>query len=168
MRPRGAWILSKNTLFIIILLTIVWIILNERLTILTAVAGIVISVCCVGFCNWLLPFPELKTIKLFRLALYPFYLIGQMYLAAFNSIEMILKGADVVVIDIKTKISNHFLQTILANSITLTPCSISLDLKDDTITVIWLKGKTKASKDSKNEAEPIKDKLEKMLLKAEG
>jgi len=160
--------LNKNSLYAILLLTVIWVILRESITIPEAAAGIVISTCCVFFCRRLLPFSNFETINLLKLAVYPFYLIGQVYLAGFNAIKLILTDADADIIKVKTQISNSLLRTILANSITLIPGSISLELQDETITVLWLKGKSKDSRHALSEGEAIKGKLEKILLKAEG
>ena len=67
----------------------------------------------------------------------------------------------------QAKISNSFLQTILANSITIVPGSISLDLKGDTITVLRFIEKTNVPKDPEIAGEMLKGKLEKTLLKME-
>ena len=55
-------------------------------------------------------------------------------------IKMIIKGkvrADVL--QTKTELTNDTLRVILAESITLTPGSVMLDLTEDVITVLWLK-----------------------------
>jgi len=89
------------------------------------------------------------------------------YLSGFNAIKLIITGADAGTIEVKTQLSSGFLRTLLANSITLTPGTVSLDLNNDTITVLLLTGKTNAGKDTEDTAASIKGTLEKMLLKVQ-
>lgn len=160
--------MDKNTILIIMGLTVMWIILLEGFTVVNLALGIIISAGCIYICHRLLPLPKMiKNINLFRFILYPFYLTGQVYLAAFNAMKLIFTGANVSVIQIRTQISNSFLRTILANSITLTPGSVSLELNDTIITILWLKKKTENHQDAEKAGELIKQKLEKMLIKAE-
>ena len=159
--------MNRNTVYTILLLTIIWVILCESITIFSVLTGIGISACCVYFYYHFLPFPKISGINFFRLALYPFYLLGQVYLSAFNAIKLILTGANVSTIEVKTQISNALLRTLLANSITLTPCTVSLELNDDTITVLLLSGKVNGRQDTENAVASIKNTLEKMLLKAQ-
>ena len=99
--------------------------------------------------------------------MYPFYLIGQIYLAGFSAIKLILSQPKVDIVQVKTSVTNEFLKVILANSITLIPGTVSLDLKDETITVLWLREKTSGPEDLDNAGELIKGDLEKMLLKTQ-
>jgi multisubunit Na+/H+ antiporter MnhE subunit len=89
------------------------------------------------------------------------------YLGGFIVIKQILTHADVDIVRIKTKVSNKFLQTVLSNSITLIPGSTSLDMTDNTITVLRFKDKIDDSPDSEKAGEALKGNLEKILLKAE-
>ena len=158
---------SKNNLYTIIILSIAWVLLSENISIPIAVTGIIISICCVFFSFRFLPVSRTADINLFRLFIYLFYLMGQVYLSAFKAIKLIFKGAEVNVVEVKTQISKNFLRTIIAISITLTPGSISLDLKDDIITVLLLSEKKYDLQDKENAAMSIKKTLEKNLLKAE-
>ena len=159
--------MNRNTLYSIIGLTVIWVILFESFTIPVIATGLVFSTGCVFIGNRLLPLPKIANIKYSGLIIYLFYLIAQVYLSAFNTVKLVLTGLDVDIIKVKTKISNSFLRIILANSITLTPGSVSLELEDDTITLLWLKGKKETREDAGKKGELIKDKLERILLKME-
>ena len=82
-------------------------------------------------------------------------------------IQLILTEADADIIEVKTSLKNVFLRTLLANSITIIPGAISLELKDDTITVLWLKRREDDSRHARKTIESLKCKLERILLKAE-
>ena len=160
--------MGRNTVLIVIGLSLIWLILLEGFTILNLALGIVISAVSVYICHVLIPLPKIAgNINLFRFALYPFYLVGQVYVSALNAVKLVFTGADVDIIEVQTRITNPFLRTILANSITLTPGSVSLELKDDLITQLWLKGKKESHQDAEKAAELIKRKLEKKLIVCE-
>ena len=151
----------------IILLTAVWIILREDLTVITAIIGLVLSVCCVLLSRRLIPLAQTDPVKPLRLLAYVFYLLGQIYIGGIMSIMIVLFGAHVEIVEIKTKLRNRLLRTILVNSITLVPGSVTLDLHEDTITVLWLTKKTVSQAEIDNADELLKGKLERMLLKAQ-
>jgi multicomponent Na+:H+ antiporter subunit E len=153
-------------IFAVILLAGTWVILSEDISVITIISGIVIGILCIYISNKLLPAQKIKNIKVFRLIIYIFYLFIQIYLSAFKVLKLIFTGARVDIVYVKTKIKNSFLQTMLANSITLPPGTISLDLKDSTITVLRLTNE-KDDQDEEIAGEVIKGKFEKMLLKME-
>ena len=159
--------MNKNSIYLITLLTIVWIVLCEELSVPAVATGIVISAGCVYFCRKYLPLTTITGVKFLELGIYPFYLIGQIYLAGFDAIKLIIKGAKVDVVKVNTKITNEFLRVILANSITLTPGTVSLELNGETITILWLRDKASGSRDMNNAGELIKGKLERKLLKTQ-
>ena len=145
----------------------IWIILRESFSIITVVSGLFVGACCVLFSRRAIPLYKTESIKPLRLMLYLFYLIGQIYIGGISAIKIILFGAHVEIVKIQTHIRNKVLRTILVNSITLVPGSVSLDLSEDVITVLWLKRKTSGAPDIDNADEILKDKLEGMLLKAQ-
>ena len=156
--------MNKNSIYLIILLTIVWVVLCEELSVPVVATGILISAGCAYFCRKYLPLRVITGVNFLKLGMYPFYLIGQIYLAGFDAIKLIIKGAKVDVVEVKTEITNDFLRVILANSITLTPGTVSLDLNGETITILWLRDKASGSQDMVNAGELIKGKLERKLL----
>jgi len=142
-------------------------ILRESFSIVTAAVGVAVSTGCVLFSRKFLPLSETPKINPFRFVMYVLFLIGQVYVAGFSAIKIILTGAHVEIARVKTKVSSLFLRTVLVNSITLVPGSVSLDLKDDEITVLWLTEKTAKSAQTKSADEVILGKLERMLLKVQ-
>jgi len=157
----------KSIIWAAMLLTVVWMVLVEKFTLPLLAAGVVISAGSLYIYHRFLPLPGITDINLLRLALYPFYLIVELYVSAFGVIKLIIAGAAVDVIEVKTGISNRFLQTMLANSITLTPGTISLELRDGRIRVLLLKRKTESHEEAQKTGEATIHKLEKLLLKAQ-
>jgi multicomponent Na+:H+ antiporter subunit E len=151
---------------VILLLTGVWVILVENLTAQTVVTGLVISAACILFYQRFVPLPRMATIKPVRLMVYLLFLLTQVYIAGLMVIKIIFTGPQVEIVEIKTRLTDKLLRTVLVNSITLVPGSISLDLEEDKITVLWLKNKTKM-KGYDDPGEFLKGKLERVLIKAQ-
>jgi len=164
---HGAVVLRRSTIYTVLLLTVLFIILYESFNIPVVVAGIGLSILCVYICSRLIPLPKVKNLNYFRLFVYAFYLIGQAYLGAFTAIKLIITGANVQVAEVKTNITNNFLRTILGISITLTPCTILLELEGEMYTVLYIQDKKHDTMDPESQDEYIKGKLERMLIKAE-
>ena len=157
----------KNTVYGTIILTAVWIILREDYAVTTVVSGVLISLACIFLSRRLLPGGGALRVNYFRLSVYLLYLIGQVYIAGIATIKIILTGARAEIVEFNTIITDKFLRTVLVNSITLVPGSVSLDITDDKITVLWLMNK---KPNAGKKADPeyfIRNKLEKMLIKAQ-
>ena len=159
--------MKKNTLYLFVLLIFIWIVLREEFSFVSVAVGAVISAGCLFMCRKLIPMSDTMPIKPIRLLIYFFYLIGQIYAAAFSAIRLIITGAHTEVVQIKTRTRGMFFRTLLANSVTIVPGSITLDLEDDIITVLWLVEKVPDSWRTENADELILGKLERMLIKAE-
>ena len=160
-------LLNMNIIYAIILLTLVWVVLAESFSVFSFAVGIVISTFSVLIFRHFLPLKKNTGFRLFRFIAYIFFLFGNIYLSAIKTIMLIFKEADYDTITLKTQLSNHFLQTMLAASITLTPGTISLDLKDNTITILFLKEKLQSREEAHKSMEAARDKFEKLLLKTE-
>ena len=159
--------MNKNSVYVIVLLTLIWVILREDISVLSVITGIAISVLCVFFCSKFIPVPKSSNINILRLTLYLLFLLKEIYKAGFWAIKVILTGSRIEIMEMKTVIKNQFSRTALANSITIVPGSISLDLKDDTITVLWLAEKGWDRQQTKDAAGLIIGKMEKMLSKVQ-
>jgi len=161
-------VFSKNNIFTVTALVLVWVILREDISLASAIMGLVIGIGCVLFFNKFLSFDKMVNVSFKWLLLYIFYLIGQIYLAGFQVIRLIFVGAKVDVMHISTEITNKYLRVIIANSITLIPGSVVLDMSENEITLLWLRGlDTPDPEDIPDADDIIKGNLEKRLLKAQ-
>lgn len=156
----------KNNIYSVTALILVWIILRETFSLSTVIIGAVLSVACVYFYHKYLPLKRVRNVKFLKLIFYVFYLIGQIYIAGFYVIKLIVLGAKADVIELKTKVTNESLKVLLADSITLTPGSILLDLKDENITLLCLKEKND-TRDLEAMDDFLKGRLENQLLKVQ-
>ena len=148
-------------------LLVIWVLLREDASLFTILTGVIICFGCIIYSRFFLPLNPIKNVKFHMLIPYLLYLFGQIYISGFYVIKMILKGkARADIMDTKTLITNEALRVMLADSITLTPGSILLDLSEDVIKVVVL-----MSEDDpqipENVDEIVKGRLEVKLLEAQ-
>ena len=147
----------------VILFLIVWVIMYEKINLSTLIGGVLVGV-------FSLFFPEKYFIggsyyKLYPLNIlwsikYGFFLLLEIYKASFYTIKMTISGdINPGIVEIKTNLKHDFHINILANSITLTPGTVTIDKKGQLLKVLWLDVKTK---DPKEAAKIIKGSLEKL------
>ena len=160
--------MSKSSVVIVIVLTFVWIILVESLHPFAIITGIAIGSACVFFAKKYLPLDNIKGVNFNNLATYPFFLLGQIFSSAIYVSKIILFGAKTDILDVETCLENDSLRIMLADSVTLTPGSLLLELRGGKMTILWLRGKDAPDvAQTENAAQQIMGKLEKRLLKAQ-
>lgn len=157
---------AGNVLGVLALLC-VWILLMESVSVLTLVSGLVFSILTLWFCGSALPLGKISSVNFFKLAMYPLFLIGQVYLAGFYVIKLIFTEASIGVVQVKTDITNESLRVILQDSLTLTPGSILIKPDGNRFTVLWLKGKAEEGLQGDEIGDAIKGKMEDWLIKAQ-
>ena len=147
----------------------IWIILNESLSWLTIISGIIFGLITIVMTNHLLLLSDYKKMyKIYPLTLvkYGICLIIQIYAAGFGAIAKIISGKiNANIVEIETKLEDDLQRCILANSITLTPGTVTVNKKGHKLTVLWLDCVTK---DNEKAGEMIKGKFEKILLGERG
>ena len=159
--------MRRSIVYMIIAFSAIWIVLIENLTLWTVLSGLIVSVICVVLCRKFFPSDKIAGVNYFRFVLYVFYLIGQIYRAGLQAIKLILKGARSDIVTFETEITNDFLRVMLANSITLVPGSVTLDMHGEKLTVMMLRDKNATEQDLEKDSEKMKGRLEKRLLKAQ-
>jgi len=160
--------MNKGNIVIVLALTFVWIILVESLSFIAIAAGVAISIICVFFVKKYLPFEKIKGVNFNKLVTYPFFLLGQIFSSSIYVSRIILFGAKTDILEVKTNIKNDSLRIMLADSVTLTPGSLLLELKDEKMTILWLRPKDAPKvEQTKNADNQIMGKLEKRLMKAQ-
>ena len=162
--------MKQSKFLFVIILTVVWIILIESYSLITIASGIFIGVCCVFFSSRFLPLKKVEGVNYKKIALYPLYLIGQIFVSAVYVIKIIFKGAKIDIVRFKTKVKNDSIRVMLADSVTLTPGSVMLELEGEEMTVLWLRERGAPEISTLDEeliAEEVMGKLEKKLILAE-
>ena len=160
--------MSKSNIIIVLTLTFVWIILVESLSVIAITTGFAISVACVFFGRKFLPLEKIKGVNFGKLVTYPFFLLGQIFSASIYVSKIILFGAKTDIVQVETSIKNDSLRIMLADSVTLTPGSLLLELKDEKMTILWLRPIDAPDiKQTQNPNKQIMGKIENRLMQAE-
>jgi len=141
-----------------------WLIINGRCDFDVIVTGVIASVLiwlfAVFFTDWSVK-REIRAIRMLpHLAAYCFFLLIEIFKANLDVLKVIIrKKPDPVIRVIKTPLKSKTARVLLANSITLTPGTVTVKLEGDTLTVHAL---------TKELADGLTDfSLEKRLLKME-
>ena len=133
--------MGKRSFFVLIALAVCWIIFVEELTWQSLAMGLLVTSMSQHFVSRFLPYEELKNINFLRLYLYPLFLMREVYLSFIYTVKAVIVGPVEDIVYAKTKLNIEALKIILAKSITLTPGSITLDLGEDELVVLWLRNK---------------------------
>lgn len=111
------------------------------------------------------PLAKAYPIDLLLLFSYTFKLLIEIYKAGYNVIKAIISGkVDPQIFTIKTSLKSAMMQSILANSITLTPGTVTIDMQGQQLDVLWL---TPTTKHSDRAGDIIKGKFETHLMRGE-
>jgi len=153
-----------NTVLVVLICTGIWLILNENVSWYLFFIGVLLGSLSLVFIRYFLKIrysDRKEFIKLGAIPLYVLYLIPLIYKAGFVTLLKIITG-DIKpgVVEIKTDLKNETYRCLLANAITLTPGTITVDKNDDKIKVLWLDCK---SDDCVIAGEQIKGDLEKIF-----
>ena len=159
--------MKVGSVLLVLALICVWILLREDFTAVTILSGLFFSAVTLFFCNKALPMGKVTNVRFSKLAMYPLFLIGQVYVAGFHVIKLIFTGASAEIIRVKTNIENESLRILLVDSVTLTPGSVLINLDGSEFTLLWLRGKDDEGLSTEKRDELIKGRLEKWLIRAQ-
>lgn len=147
-----------------LLTTLFWIVLFEKANLSTSVTGLILSIIIISFTEKYLlkeSFYQLLNFNILKLSVYFFILLYEIYANAIITIyQIITLQINPDIVTIHTDLKTNTQKCILANSITLTPGTVTIELEDQTLKVLWLDAKNKNSVIAGN---LIKGKLERFL-----
>lgn len=152
---------------VMILLFIMWIILFEEINLFVIITGLVLSVAVILFTDKFLlqgNYDDQYMIGLWQAVRYSYALVIEIFLAGWGVIPNIIKGeSDVAIVTCETKLDDEFLIDILANSVTLTPGTVTIEKKGKILRILALD--SEGLDESPREALPLR--LEELLLEFE-
>jgi len=126
-------------IYLTFLFTIIYVILNENLSLLTVSLGVASGAAAIWLTNKIL---EIDYVRMFRINFwlvlaYFWIIIRDTYVVGFGVIIRIFKG-DIKpnFIEYRSKLSNEFLTVLLANAITMPPGSITVDRDGNDMTIL--------------------------------
>ena len=159
--------MGKHTFYVILTLAVVWIIMMENISWRTIGTGFIVVIVVMHFERKFLPYEEIKDVNFFKLATYPFFLIGQIYLSGWQVIKMVITGCRIDVVNVRTPLKSDTLRFILGDSITLIPGSVLLEIEGDRLTVLWIVPTKTPQLNEEETEEMMKGKLERRLGSAQ-
>ena len=126
----------------LLLFFLVWIIFNGRLTMEIALFGIAVAGAVFAFVCRFMEYSLKKELRFYRLmpafVQYLYYLIKEIVFSNITVSRMILtrkEEMEPVIVHVRTSLKSEIARVILANSITLTPGTITVSLTDDKLLV---------------------------------
>lgn len=145
-----------------LLLLLFWIILCEKFNVEVLIIGIVVTATVTYLNRKFLPSRKVRIGKLTLYALYLLLLLKEIILANISVAKIVMSPRIKVspcIVRLKTRLKSSLHRAILANSITLTPGTLTLQLNDDELVVHCLM--------KEYIPDLVHSKFEKLLLKIE-
>ncbi|TVQ27844.1 MAG: hypothetical protein EA382_02800 [Spirochaetaceae bacterium] len=131
---------------VVVLLTAVWCAWNESLSLSTVTMGLILSALALVATNRFLlraPYQEVFSIRPLTAARYVVVLIVEIFKSGVHAIHVTLTGRiNVGVVNIPTSITNPLHGVLVANAITLTPGTVTIDYTPGNFKVIWIECST--------------------------
>ncbi len=132
-----------------LLTTLFWVALFEKSDLITVLSGLISSVIIIIFTEKYLlkdSFYHLFSFNLLKLLVYFFLLLYEIYANALITIyQIITLQINPDIIEVHTDLKTNTQKSILANSITLTPGTVTIELGEQNLKVLWLNAKSKNS-----------------------
>lgn len=146
----------KNYIVINILIVFMWLIMIEQISISQFIFGLFISHISMYLTHKMLHYPLLSLpISFVSLSKYFFILFFSIYKGGIEQIIRLFKQqVNPILISVKTELKNEFNIVLLANSITLTPGTITVERQDQNLLILSVEDVSE---------EDIKGKLERIL-----
>jgi multicomponent Na+:H+ antiporter subunit E len=165
MRNESRWKLIRF-LLTALFLYMVWLLFSSSLEIYSLLFGLVGSIFIAAItypifiaqhqANMRYIFPNL-----FHLILYFFILLYFLYSSSCSMLKAVVTGnSSPRIVHFRTRLQSDIARMVLANSITLTPGTITLDLNDDHLTVHWFFSDTHHAKAA---GERVKGRMERFI-----
>ena len=130
-----------------LIFTTVWLVLFEKISPILCLSGLFVSFSAIRLSERFFlgqSYYRRYYFNLFKIIAYFIFLIKEIYISGFSTILKIITGdVHTDIVTINTELKDDFKKSILANSITLTPGTVTLDLKGQELKVLWLDVQTK-------------------------
>lgn len=125
-----------------------WILFTGTLALFSIFLGVIFSF-CIAFLTYNIFIEESEAARrallprIYLLLVYLGVLVFKIYLASFKmSLAVITANINPRIVHFRTRLKSELARVVLANSITLTPGTLTLNLDEDHLIVHWLNAKT--------------------------
>lgn len=148
----------------LVLMFSLWMLFHLNLDMVTIVSGVIVSVFMTWFASYVLYDEQgfrLKTFSLWMLLRYLYILFIEITLSSISYVKTVLKGNAIpLVFTLKVDVDDPIKVALIANSITLTPGTVSIDVNGQEITILAIVTPGTTIEDVKK---PIQQKFEAVL-----
>ena len=154
-----------DTAFLLLLL---WCILSENFSIVAITTGMLFTSLTILIVHLL--FSDNDDVKNYRIPprLFVLYIVVLFYQIVKSGLQVskavIIGNCNPKVVHVRTSVHNHWFQCLIANSITLTPGTVTIDKTDHDLEVLWL---CPTTDDPQEMAEAICGPFERILKKGD-
>jgi multicomponent Na+:H+ antiporter subunit E len=150
--------------YTVVLMCMIWIILTEDTSIRSILTGIFLGFISLLITNQVVHldyYSSISSINPFVFMKYILYLIFQIYCAGFSTIKRIITGrVNVGIVNVNTRLEDELHIAVLANSITLTPGTVSIKKQGQQLKVLCIDCRDEEPEETDRR---IKKKFEKIL-----
>ena len=144
MAEKSFLVKLKNFLYLFVFLLAIWIILTDTTEAAEIITGLVISLTLALILSKnykTLGLPPISIKRIVYLIIYLIVLLKEIVKANFDVAYRVLHPKMPIkpgIVIIKTELKQDIAKTLLANSITLTPGTFTLDIKGDELLIHWI------------------------------
>ena len=147
---------------------VIWCILMESFQVTTVASGILIGVFSVYFSERYITgfnYGRRYPISVFGMIYYVGFLVVEILKSGFSALRLLVLGrSNPKIVTVTTQLKTALCITLLANSVTLTPGTVTVDVEGKDLKILWLEGKPITGEALKRE---LIGALEDKLLKLE-
>ncbi|HKK60622.1 MAG TPA: Na+/H+ antiporter subunit E [Salinivirga sp.] len=162
---------AKNIVISSVILFVFWVLLNNSIELINLLIGAGLSLMLSFlFCRSCNVFGDVKLTPgaFIYTIVYLFVFLGELIKSNLDVARRVVSPALPIkpgIVEVKTSLQSPMARMILANSITLTPGTLTVDMQDDQLFIHWIEVKTA---DQQQATEQIVRKFEKYLEKIYG
>ena len=146
--------------------TVVWCVWNESFATRTIIEGALFSALALFVTNRFLlkgSYYDIYAVNPLTLIRYAFVVLIAIFRSGFDAIRITLTGRlNVGIVDVPTEVTDPFRAVLIANSITLTPGTVTVEYSEGVFKVVWIDCVTH---DPEEAGEMIKGSFENALLR---
>ena len=127
---------TKRVLYWSVLLFVMWLVFSNNLQVANIFIGLGISFGVTLLYTKLFPTQKFDSINPYWLSVYVLVLTKQLILSNLRIMKRVLSKdmkLSPAIVGVKTELESDWKKLLLANSVTLTPGTLTLDVKDDTL-----------------------------------
>ena len=134
----------KNIILSFILLLVTWLLLNSKFDIATIGIGVIVSLfISIAVCSKCEIFSEVNVSPkgILYFFMYFFVFMGALIKSNLDVARRVISPSLPInpgIVEVETKLKSKIGRLVLANSITLTPGTLSIDITDDKIYIHWI------------------------------